>query len=171
MSLHVRSAVHEDCYRISQIASATFALACPANTPAEEIEQYIQSNLLPVHFEALLGDGQKQLRVVLKGTQIVGYSLITLDPEPLGIAVADNVAELTRCYLSPDHHGTGAAQALLDGTLRGIEQSVRLTVNETNDRAIRFYQRNGFDIVGETRFVCGADVHRDWVMLRQASRG
>lgn len=33
-------------------------------------------------------------------------------------------------------------------------------------QAIHFYQRNGFQTVGEMRFQCGADIHRDVVMVR-----
>ncbi|MFJ3486822.1 GNAT family N-acetyltransferase [Pseudomonas sp. NPDC090202] len=168
MSLQVRDALQEDCQFISEIAARTFALACPANTPVEEIERYIQSHLLPAHFKALVEDDRKELRVVLKEADVIGYSLIDLAPKGLGIAAADHARELTRCYVSAAEHGTGAAQLLMDRSLEQQTGPVRLTVNETNDRAIRFYQRNGFEIVGETTFVCGEDLHRDWVMVRKA---
>ncbi|MCE0777908.1 hypothetical protein ACK1VC_19560 [Pseudomonas sp. XP2] len=49
--------------------------------------------------------------------------------------------------------------------LQGVVGALRLTVNDSNSRAIAFYLRNGFAVVGETTFQCGADVHRDLVML------
>ncbi|MFW0754194.1 GNAT family N-acetyltransferase [Pseudomonas sp. H11T01] len=167
MPLEVREALNTDNLRISQIAAETFALACPPDTPGSEIDAFIQENLLPQHFEELLDDDDKQLRVILREGEVIGYSLVSYRPDTLGVAQADNVPELTRCYLSASHHGTGAAQFLLNSTLRCIEGPIRLTVSEANERAIRFYRRNGFETVGETTFQCGADLHRDWVMLRK----
>lgn len=166
MPFSVREAVKDDCLRISQIAAQTFALACPPDTPPAEIDAFIQENLLPEHLEALLQRPDKELRVILNEGQVIGYSMLSLRPESLGVPLADHVPELTRCYLSASHHGTGAAQFLLDHTLRSLQGPVRLTVSESNERALRFYQRNGFKTVGETHFQCGADLHRDWVMLR-----
>ncbi|NBF04930.1 GNAT family N-acetyltransferase [Pseudomonas sp. Fl5BN2] len=166
MPLQVRPAQPADSQRLSQIARQTFALACPPDTPAKEIEAFIEEHLLPEHFAALLQQPDKQLRVLLQGPQVIGYSLISQQPEALGVSAADGIAELTRCYLDAEHHGSGAAQYLLSHTLAQQPGPLRLTVNEANARAIRFYQRNGFAIVGETTFHCGADLHRDWVMLR-----
>jgi ribosomal protein S18 acetylase RimI-like enzyme len=168
MPLYVRHAAAKDTAPISRIAADTFALACPANTPAEEIQAFIRDNLRPDDFLAALDDPQQQLRVLLQDENVIGYSLVRLRPSALGIAEADQAIELTRCYLAVTHHGNGAAQYLLEQTLTGQRASVRLTVSEANTRALRFYQRNGFAIVGETTFQCGAELHRDWVMLRPA---
>ncbi|MCS4259707.1 ribosomal protein S18 acetylase RimI-like enzyme [Pseudomonas protegens] len=167
MPLCLRNAQQDDTQRLSQIARQTFALACPPDTPATEIEAFIQENLLPEHFSALLEAPGKQLRGLLDDNRIIGYSLVNLHPQDLGVASADGIAELTRCYLDAAHHGSGAAQFLLAQTLAQQPGPLRLTVNEHNARAIRFYQRNGFVRVGETLFPCGADLHRDWVMLRR----
>lgn len=165
MQFSIRRAVPADGPAISQVAAQTFALACPANTPASEIHAYIQEHLKPADFERLSQAPDKRLSVALLGDTIVGYSLVSHDPEPLGIAGADGVAELTKCYVLPDYHGTGVSQSLVADVLGGVAGPLRLTVNDTNSRAIAFYTRNGFAIVGETTFQCGADVHRDWVML------
>ncbi|MBK5540608.1 GNAT family N-acetyltransferase [Pseudomonas sp. TH05] len=167
MPFQVRDALHADSPRISQIAAQTFALACPANTPPAEITAFIQDQLQVEHFNAALDDPEQQLRVLVHQGQVIGYSLVKLRPQALGIAEADQVPELTRCYLAADFHGSGGAQYLLQQTLESLTQPIRLTVSEANARAIRFYQRNGFINVGETTFQCGADLHRDWVMLRQ----
>ncbi|WP_025128078.1 GNAT family N-acetyltransferase [Pseudomonas sp. PH1b] len=167
MPLHLRPARVDDSPHLSRIARQTFALACPPDTPAAELQAFIRDHLQAEHFAALLETPLKQLRVLLQDRQIIGYSLISLRPEPLAIAEADGIAELTRCYLAAEHHGSGAAQYLLQQTLAQQPGPLRLTVSETNVRAIRFYQRNGFIKVGETLFQCGADPQRDWVMVRR----
>ncbi|MNG31055.1 putative acetyltransferase [compost metagenome] len=58
-------------------------------------------------------------------------------------------------------------QYLLTATLAVVSNRIRLTVNDQNARAIGFYQRNGFQTVGETSFQCGKDIQRDLVMVRE----
>lgn len=165
--MHIRSATFGDCEAISKIASDTFALACPADTPAEELDLYISENLTPSSFQAALNAPEQSVLVLEKAGGVVGFSLVNHQPEKLGIPQADGIPELTRCYVDTAHHGTGAAQALMAATLAGITTPIRLAVNDQNARAIGFYQRNGFQTVGETSFQCGEDVHRDLVMVRR----
>ncbi|MFF7706590.1 GNAT family N-acetyltransferase [Pseudomonas sp. NPDC007930] len=164
--MHVRPATAADAAAISAVARQTFALACPPGTPQGEIDAYIRGNLGPDRFAAALGNPAQQLWVLEHDGQVAGYSLVDHAAAALGIAAADGLAELSRCYVAPQHHGQGAAQALLAATLASVPGPVRLTVNDQNPRAIAFYRRNGFVQVGETQFLCGADVHRDWVMVR-----
>ena len=164
--MQVRIAMPDDAAAISHIAAQTFAMACPANTPREELAHYIRENLTPECFLSALADPGKNALVLEQEGAVVGFSLITHTPERLGIALADGIPELTRCYVAAAQHGTGAAQFLLTATLAGVRGSIRLTVNDQNIRAIRFYERNGFERVGETTFECGEDMHRDLVMVR-----
>lgn len=163
----VRPATLDDAHVISEIASHTFAMACPADTPEHELQRYISENLTPASFRVALTDPKQKVWVMEQPGGVVGFSLVNSRPEPLGIPVADDIPELTRCYVAADHHGTGAAQSLLSATLEAVTEPLRLTVNDQNPRAIRFYERNGFQTVGETTFQCGDDVHRDLVMVRR----
>lgn len=165
MHFLIRQATAADSDAISQVAARTFALACPANTPTAEISAYIQGALMPADFDRLSREPDMRLSVGLMRGTVVGYSLLNLAPEPLGILAADGIAELSKCYVLPEYHGAGVAQQLMADVLQGVAGALRLTVNDSNSRAIAFYLRNGFAVVGETTFQCGADVHRDLVML------
>jgi ribosomal protein S18 acetylase RimI-like enzyme len=164
--MHIRAALLTDAETISAIATQTFALACPAGTPEIELQRYIDENLTASCFESALVDGKVEVRVLCDAKTIVGFSLVNHTPETLDLPLADGISELTRCYVLPAHHGTGAAQRLLSATLVSLPGPVRLMVNDQNLRAIRFYARNGFSTVGETSFQCGDDIHRDLVMVR-----
>ncbi|MGY2686064.1 GNAT family N-acetyltransferase [Pseudomonas tolaasii] len=164
--MRVRPAITDDSESMSRIARATFSLACPADTPAEELERYISENLTARCFQTALDTSSQEVRVLENAGDIVGFSLVDYKSDRLNIPLADGIPELTRCYVDSKHHGTGAAQLLLTATLAGISGRIRLTVNDQNARAIGFYQRNGFLTVGETSFQCGDDVHRDLVMVR-----
>jgi ribosomal protein S18 acetylase RimI-like enzyme len=165
--MHIRTATLADAEDISAIARETFALACPPDTPAVELQSYIDEHLTAAAFETILDAGRCEVRILWGDSKTIGFSLVDPAPDPLGIPDVDNVPELTRCYVRRDYHGKGAAQILLSATLESFSTSVRLMVNDKNTRAIRFYARNGFVPVGETYFKCGADTHRDIVMLRK----
>ncbi|NWB25462.1 GNAT family N-acetyltransferase [Pseudomonas gingeri] len=164
--LQIRPATVADCDPLSHIACRTFALACPASTPALEIARHIEAQLQPVHFRELLQQPGKILLVLELDQQLIGYSLLTPEPGPVGVEAADAAQEFTRCYVVPEQHGSGAAGFLMSESLKYLAGPVRLSVSEENPRAIRFYERQGFRIVGQTTFQCGNDVQRDWLMLK-----
>jgi len=56
-------------------------------------------------------------------------------------------------------------QKLVKATLQTVSDSVRLLVNDENERAFKFYTRLGCNPVGETSFYVGKDKHRDLVMV------
>lgn len=47
------------------------------------------------------------------------------------------------------HQGSGAAKMLLDSVKRRSPDGIILAVTQSNDRALRFYYREGFEITGE----------------------
>jgi len=162
----IRPAFLTDAGAISAVAVQTFALACPAGTPQIELQKYIDEYLTPSSFAAALGEPNCDVQVLTDSEIIIGFTLVTRAPETLRLPQADGIPELTRCYVLPMYHGTGVAQMLLSATLAGYRGPVRLTVSDQNSRAIHFYIRNGFAIVGDTSFQCGDDIHRDLVMVR-----
>ena len=67
----------------------------------------------------------------------------------VGFVTIDGSGYLDQLVVSPDHWGSGLANALVDEAKRLSPGGVTLSVNTDNSRAIRFYERNGFTHVGE----------------------
>jgi putative acetyltransferase len=67
----------------------------------------------------------------------------------IGFVTIDSGGYLDQLVVSPDHWGSPLATALVDEAKRLSPGGVTLKVNADNDRAIRFYQRNGFVHDGE----------------------
>lgn len=167
--MRVREAQAHDIQQICKIAIETFSLACPPDTPASELKNYIDANFTASSFERILADERYLAKVIEKDEEVIGFSLLDFSAEAVNVPDADGIPELTRCYVSQLYHGSGAAQVLLSETLADIDSPVRLMVNDQNSRAIRFYERYGFKQKGETSFECGNDIHRDLVMVRATS--
>jgi putative acetyltransferase len=66
-----------------------------------------------------------------------------------GFVTIDGGGYLDQLVVSPDHWGSNLAAALVGEAKRLSPGGVTLTVNKDNARAIRFYERNGFEHAGE----------------------
>jgi ribosomal protein S18 acetylase RimI-like enzyme len=101
---------------------------------------------------------------------LVGFAQLRLDA-PMACVRAERPAELYRIYVSAEWHGRGIAQALMDEALavaaRSGSDRIWLGVWEQNPRALAFYRKYGFDVVGEHRFLFGTEHQRDLVMVTE----
>jgi putative acetyltransferase len=88
--------------------------------------------------------------MALKGEVLVGF--VTVDPK---------TRYLDQVVVAPEHWGSGLAPALLDEAKRLSPDGLELLVNKDNARAIRFYQKHGFEYAGEDKNpVSGIAVNR-----------
>ena len=172
VSVTVRVAGLADAAALHEVAAATFALACPPGTGADQIASFIRTQLSEERFREFLRDENRQLLLAVDDAGLpVGYTMLIFG-EPADEAVrlavsARPTAELSKVYLLPGQHGTGVATTLMDATLqaaraRGVA-SVWLGVNKLNERANRFYERSGFVAVGSKKFQLGTEIHDDFV--------
>jgi putative acetyltransferase len=71
------------------------------------------------------------------------------DGRPAGFAAIDaRSGYLDQLCVAPPERGSGLASALIDEAKRRSPLVIELDVNEMNPRARRFYEREGFSIVG-----------------------
>ena len=68
---------------------------------------------------------------------------------PAGFTVIDaKSGYLDQLCVAPAERGAGLASALIDEAKRRSPAVIELDVNEMNPRALRFYEREGFSVVG-----------------------
>jgi ribosomal protein S18 acetylase RimI-like enzyme len=103
-----------------------------------------------------------------------GYAMLirgVLDDADVQRAVAPRPAvELSKMYVVPDGHGAGVSAALMAAALdaaRALAAAcVWLGVNQENQRAQRFYVKQGFAVRGTKTFRLGGHLENDYVMVR-----
>lgn len=169
----VTPATAADIPEVAAVAAATFPLACPPSVTPDNVAAFIAENLSEERFGEYLAD-PKRIVLVARDTSISGYAMLihgVPDDDAVQRAVAVRPAlELSKIYVLPDHHGAGVAQALmtaaLDAGARSGARSVWLGVNQLNERAQRFYGKNGFTVSGTKTFRLGTRVENDYVMVR-----
>ncbi|MEH2523440.1 MULTISPECIES: GNAT family N-acetyltransferase [unclassified Bradyrhizobium] len=84
--------------------------------------------------------------------ELVPHAAITVAHQAdalVGFVTIDGSGYLDQLVVSPDHWGSELATALVDEAKRLSPAGVTLKVNKDNARAIRFYERNGFEHAGE----------------------
>ncbi|OSC27356.1 GNAT family N-acetyltransferase [Mycobacterium vulneris] len=160
---------------LAAVAALTFPLACPPWATAENISSFIDANLSTDRFAEYLGDPDRAIVTARQDGRIVGYAMLVRGVSAhAGVQQAVKIrpaAELSKMYVLPDRHASGAAAALMERMLAvaadwGI-RCVWLGVNRANRRAQRFYLKSGFTINGTRTFQLGAGVESDYVMIRE----
>ena len=78
--------------------------------------------------------------------------------------------ELSRFYVSRKFHGSGVASQMLGIVLAHAElqgsPTLWLSVWQENARAVAFYNKWGFSIIGDGKFLMGEDLQDDHIMER-----
>lgn len=161
----VRRAAEADAEGLSRLAALTFPLACTPQTSAEFLATHIATRLDPASFRRHVTDPDCVVLLAEDGdgADPVGYTML-LAGEPTDPDVASAIrfrptVSLERCYVHPDHHGTGVAGRLMTATLEAAREGgvtgIWLGVSQENGRANAFYARHGFEQVGKKRFHIG----------------
>lgn len=171
----VRAAEAGDVGGLSRLAARAFPAACPPTLAPADIAEYIATELTEARFAAHLAE--HVLLVVDDPTrpgELLGYAMLCLVTPPVPMPGA-NPIELKRIYADPAAIGTGVGAAMMRASLRRAAElghaSVWLGTNQANKRAIRFYQRFGFEIVGVRTFQVGGTTEADFVLARAVPPG
>jgi ribosomal protein S18 acetylase RimI-like enzyme len=174
MATTVRRAGQADAPLLHRLAAATFALACPPGTTREAIADFIHTTLSEESFAGYLADPERVLLISEVDGDPAGYTMLVFaepsDDDVVAAVSAHPAAELSKVYVLEGHHGAGVGAALIAASLaaardRGVA-GVWLGVNQLNARANRFYEKNGFAIVGEKKFLVGGKAEDDFVRER-----
>ena len=67
------------------------------------------------------------------------------------VTIEPRTGYLDQIVVAPEAWGAGVAEALLEEAKRICPQKIELQVNTDNARAIRFYEKHGFVVTGESR--------------------
>ncbi len=162
LSVRVVTAGLVDTEELAAVAAQTFPLACPSSVAQEDIASFVDTNLSAEHFAKYLADSHRAVIAATQNGRIIGYAMLIRDDAA--------AAELSKIYVLPDHHGAGVSAALMDLALATAQgwgvRCVWLGVNQANQRAQRFYTKNGFTVGGTRTFQVGDRRENDFVMVR-----
>ena len=170
----VRSAGATDVPALATVAAATFELACPPSMTRERVDAFVDEVLSRDRFAGYVADTGRHVLLAESDGTALGYAMLVAgDPQDGDVRAAillRPTVELSKIYVLPEAHGTGAAALLMARSLDWASETgaagVWLGVNQQNERAQRFYAKSGFERVGTKRFLVGGVYEHDYVMER-----
>lgn len=157
-----------DAHALSVLSAAVFPLGCPANTPSQDLADYISREHTPERYREMLQDDRFTILIAKVADNLAGLALLAKAAAPSQMQ-SRSMLELRRFYIDSAYHGQGIAQVLMKEVLAVVtelrESSLWLSAFSGNARAIAFYKRWGFRVAGEHDFIVGTDRQRDSLML------
>lgn len=171
MPMSVRRAASGDAAALAEVAAATFPLACPPHVTQQSMDTFIATVLSQERFEDYLADDVRAVFLAEDEVGPLGYAMVVAgepaDPDVRSALRHLPTVELSKIYVLPRSHGTGAAAELMAAALGHARElgaaGVWLGVNQVNARAQRFYAKSGFERVGTKQFLVGDSYEEDFV--------
>ena len=171
-SILIRPATLDDAKALTDLAYTTFWDAFahhPKNAP-DDLNHYMRQAFNLEQTTKELGDENSLFLIAELDGEPAGYAKLITNTTEDGIT-AERPIELNRLYAHQQFLGKGIGQALMDACLERARardhDAMWLGVWEFNPRAQRFYEKNGFRVVGSHVFQLGEDPQTDLLMQRE----
>ena len=163
----IRRASFADAAPLAVLAERTFRDTFAADNSPADMDLHCSQNFSAEIQLREISDPRRVSILAAVDEKLVGFSQLLLR-RPVPCLNSRHPAELNRLYVLGEWHGRRVAHQLMDAVLSTAAQQdsdhVWLGVWERNPRAMAFYGKFGFEVVGEQRFVLGRQPQRDLLM-------
>jgi len=165
--IEIKRITSNDVVALQNISSQTFIETFAAVNTPENMTSYLVEEFSLEKLSSELINPNIEYYFARIGEEVIGYLKLNI-----GIAQKElqneNSLEIERIYVSKEYLGKQVGQLLL-GKAIAIANDIKLNfiwlgVWEKNQRAIRFYVKNGFEVFDEHLFILGDDKQTDLLM-------
>ena len=169
MGLFFRQCKQDDIDVLRNLSYRTyFETFAHMNTP-EDMEAYLDKAFEIEKLRAELLDVNSSFYFLYYDEKLAGY--LKLNEYSAQTDIHDiNSLEIERIYVSKEFQGEGLGGYLMDRAISIAnlrkKRYVWLGVWEKNEKAIRFYKKNGFYEIGKHSFFMGDDEQTDYIMRK-----
>jgi len=165
----IRRVTVSEAALLADLGARLFRQTYEAFNTAENLRSFISTSFSESLQLAELQDPDMTCLFAEDDGEIVGYVQMRKAASPCEESSPGD-AELWRIYVDQSCHGRGIGKKLMDAVVTAAEEwkSARLWLGvwEKNDKALAFYERNGFAARCDHIFRVGDDDQRDIVMVR-----
>lgn len=166
----IRQASINDAEALAHLAERTFRDTFTEENNLTDMDLHCTKNFgIEIQQQEILDPNYATILAEID-TKPVAFAQVRLH-SPKDCVKAHRPSELYRLYVSKEWHGRGVAQQVMSHVLStaahaGANQ-IWLGVWEHNPRAVAFYHKYGFKVVGEHVFQFGHDPQRDLIMMAE----
>jgi ribosomal protein S18 acetylase RimI-like enzyme len=145
----------DDYQVLADIGKQSFIESHGSSASAEDINNYVSKTYREDIIRAELNDPKNNYHIMYHDEQPAGYSKIIYNA-PHHNVESPNVTKLDRIYLQEKFHGLRSGYELLNFNIelsvKNNQSGMWLFVWKENHRAVRFYEKTGFKIIGSYDF-------------------
>jgi len=177
LNYKISIATLKDLPTIQGIAKKTFIEAFGPDNTQKNMAIYVANSFNTTKLTAEIKHPNSVFYLATLGEKAIGYIKLNVGDAQTE-AIKGNCMELERIYVDSAYHGQGLGQLLMEKSIQIAQAAQKdflwLGVWEKNPRAIRFYQKNGFEKFDTHVFLMVDDPQTDWMMkkmLRKEVRG
>ena len=166
----IRPAKSSDAAPLTAIAERTFRETFAIENSEENIDLHCARKFSAEIQSEEISDPQLTTLLAEVVGELVGFAQLRLTHATAWVK-GDRPAELHRIYVSSEWHGRGVANDLMRAVYAAASGAgsdcIWLGVWERNLKAITFYRKCGFSVVGDHPFMLGRDRQRDLILAAQ----
>lgn len=159
-----------DLATLRDLSIATFREAFESQNDPEDFWQYLTTAFSKSRLQEELANPQMNFYFAWSGDCLAGYCKLNTHEAQTELKDPDGL-EIERIYVAASFQGKGVGALMLrEIEALAFQRGVRylwLGVWQKNRGAIRFYQRHGYEIIGEHPYYIGSDRQTDWIMRRE----
>ena len=165
--MKIRKINIDDLEELRNLSIQTFKETFEEVNTEEDMQKYLDENLSLERLKSELENLDSEFYFIENENKNLGYLKLNFENAQTE-KVEENYFEIERIYVLKAFLGQKIGQILFDKAIEiGREKNLEyvwLGVWEENHRAIKFYEKNGFEIFGKHDFVLGEDVQTDLLM-------
>jgi len=166
-AIEIRRLKTEDLEQLQIISRLTFYETFSLDNSKENMKKYLDSEFSSRKLKAELADKNSEFYFATLENKVTGYLKINFGPSQTEIN-DQNSLEIERIYILKEFHRKKIGQLLFDKAVEIAKQKkvdyILLGVWEENQKAIRFYKKNGFVEFDKHIFKLGDDEQVDLMM-------
>ena len=151
----IKKATIKDAKLLSKISTNSFLPAHGHSASKKDIDNYIAKKFNEQELSKELSNLENEYYFIYHKGEIVGYSKVIFYSPNKNIEV-QNITQMSRLYLLEAFYGLDLGKELFNFNIKLSKQNnqkgIWLAVWMENKRAIKFYKKMGFEIVGSFDF-------------------
>jgi len=168
-TISIRKVNADELATLREISIRTFIESFADVNSKENMDHYIAQSRSMDQIASEFANAESSFYFAISATKPVGYLKLNQGQAQLECK-DENSLEIQQIYVDKAFQNLKIGQMLLDKTFEAAAELrcdfIWLGVWEHNPKAIRFYERNGFELFGKHQFSLGNDLQTDLLMKK-----